>query len=113
DCDAAYEAIVDLRHPSFGSYFVWDKVYGTQDDIERLVTGTLAPNGNAVAIGEKQSGSGGLVSLFMAEFDRRGRPVWEESYSVKNIREAVKMLAREKEYMVLANQKDGEKRSRI
>ncbi len=113
-CEAEYETITALRKPIAGSYNQWDAVYGVMEHVERFVSGVLsADDNNVVVAGELRAQEGADPDLILAEFDRRGRVVWEIVHKIKRIEHVKEILILDKGYLVVADQKKKRKGTQI
>ncbi len=108
-CNAPYEMITQLHHPSSVSYSVWDTVF----DEKQAVFKSALPFGDEVlAVGrsiveEEQS----LVFVY---FDVRGRIVWHKEHKIKGLLDVVKMQSEgSKGVSVLVNRVDSKGRAYV
>ncbi len=112
-CDPDYEVIIKLRKPEIGSYNLWDAIYGEKTKTERFASGVTNAAGNVVVAGERSPHEGGERVIILAEFDRRGRVVWERESQIKNLEKITVFLRSESGYIVVADRKEGERKHQI
>ncbi len=106
-CDIAPAGIVKLRAPKIGAFNLWDRLYGVPEFDEGFVDGFSRRNGHVIAVGGREIGGDTVneTRLIMAEFDQRGRKVWEAEHAVKSLQHVVKAFPHQDGFVVLAAQK--------
>jgi hypothetical protein len=101
DCTLQRELIFDMMKAEYGAYSVWDAEYGEMNTDERFASSVALESGNAVAAGEVMSFGKPEKSVLLAEFDNRGRVVWEAAHPVKNLSYVKKLLLVPEGFVVL------------
>jgi hypothetical protein len=112
-CVVDYELIFNLKSSAQGSYSIWDSTHGQQEKQEKYTAAVLAGTHGVVTAGMRFTHEGGEKDLILTEFDRRGRVAWEKEHKIAGLLDVVKMLPREKGYMVLANRKTSKNKADI
>ena len=103
DCHAPYEMVTTLYHPDPGSYSVWDSVEGQPRVDERYVSALPMDDGGVLAVGTRKAQGAATMELLFVRLDKRGRNLWDKSYSVDGLSGVVKMVPRGDEVLVLGN----------
>ncbi len=104
NCNVQAEAIVKLRPPAFGSYNVWDTIFGEAEMDERFKDGLVLENNLILAVGERADpAQGDKKSILFAGVGRNGRVLWEKVHEAPNELDVVKLEPHDKGVVVLAN----------
>ncbi|MBK9562784.1 MAG: hypothetical protein IPO54_06620 [Micavibrio sp.] len=101
DCTLQRELIFDMMKAEYGAYNVWDATHGEMNTDERFASSVVVESGNAVAAGEVMAFGKPEKSVLLAEFDNRGRVVWEAAHPVKNLSYVKKLLLVPEGFVVL------------
>lgn len=104
-CAPPYETVTTLFYPDFGSYNIWDSVYGEGKREEKFTSVLPAGEGGALAAGEMRPRPEMNASIMLVRLDERGRPVWEKFHAVGGVRRVLKILPFGEGYAVLANRR--------
>ncbi|MCC7305888.1 MAG: hypothetical protein IT558_06490 [Alphaproteobacteria bacterium] len=112
DCTAVREQILEMKIPEYASYTVWDAIYGGQDTQERFVSGLALASGNTLGAGVRNAKEDS-VEIVLAEFDGRGRVVWEKAHAIPSLRAVKKIIAGKDGYILLAERAGAKGRSEI
>lgn len=103
ECKPPYEMVTALFHPDPGSSGVWDAFYGEAGSEEEFTSLVPLEGGGVFAAGEYRKAEGEKPALVLAEFDRRGKKLWDRTYALKGLEKIVKVLPQDGGFMVLAN----------
>lgn len=101
DCVVQKDLIFNMTKAEYGAYNVWDATYGEMNTDERFASAVIADNGNTVAAGEASSFGKTTKSVLLAEFDNRGRVVWESATPIANLSYVKKLLLAPDGFVVL------------
>jgi hypothetical protein len=113
NCRTEYELIFNLSEPEYGAYNIWDTVYGAQGLQERFVSGLSEGPNSTVVAGERFDKPDGDVKLILSDFDKRGRPSWEQEHTIEGLRSVLKILPADKGYVVFANMQRAKKKAAV
>ena len=101
DCTLQRELIFDMMKAEYGAYNVWDATHGEMNTDEHFASSVVVESGNTVAAGEVMAFGKPEKSVLLAEFDNRGRVVWEAAHPVKNLSYVKKLLLVPEGFVVL------------
>ncbi len=99
-CIPAYEAIVSLRPPFFGSPAVWDATFGDKDGLVQFAAAVALKNKNLLVAGEELDGNFKPVEHILIEMNNRARVVNEKRYPAKTGERSTDMLEAKNGYVI-------------
>jgi len=102
-CNPAYESVTTLFYPDLGSYNLWESVHGEGPRQEVFRSLVPVSEGVTLAAGEMRPRPEMNASIMLAQFDYRGRAMWEKYHAVGGIKNVVKIKKFGEGYVVLAN----------
>lgn len=106
DCVLQPELIFNISKAEYGSYNVWDSEFGEMDTDERFTSAVALETGNVVGLSELSSLGKPEKKVQLAEFDNRGRLVWDVSHSIENLAATHKILRTSEGFTVLGTARD-------
>ena len=102
-CNVPYETLTKLFEPAFGSYTVWDNTFGEGVRQESFSSAVEMDDGTVLAAGEMVPMNGVKSVIVLANYDTRGRLLWEKFHAVSAVTGVVKMLKAGDRYVLLVN----------
>lgn len=111
-CGVEYEVVMKLRSPPFGSYTVWDGVYGEMVGDERIIGGALLSNGHLI-LAVQVPAANDSKALVMVEMDRRGRIQAQKLHTIKGLKELRYMIRVGDRFVVSADVSASNGRSQV
>ena len=103
ECTPPYETITRLYSPSYGSYTVWDSVYGEGERREVFKSILEEDNATVTVAGEMRPLAGMDPVIMLVNFNSRGRVVWEKYHAVSAVTNVVKLIRSGNNYVLLVN----------
>ena len=102
-CNVPYETLTRLFEPAFGSYTVWDNTFGEGVRQESFSTAVEMDDGTVLVAGEMVPLNGVKSVIVLANYDTRGRLLWEKFHAVSAVTGVVRMLKAGDRYVLLVN----------
>lgn len=112
-CTLDRDLIFKMDKQEYGSYSIWNTISGDPGVDERFVSGAVIENGDLVAAGEKLSYGTNDTDLVIAEFEQRGRKLWQEVHKIAGLRSVKDILTMPKGFLVLGNRRNEKKKDVI
>ncbi|MCB9990834.1 MAG: hypothetical protein H6867_05580 [Rhodospirillales bacterium] len=107
-CDTLFEVITTLRPPTFGFPTVWDAKFGKRESMVQMASGVAMDGGTVFTISRTLSKKDFRPEkIVLAEINRRGRALKEESYPAKTAEEPIKMIRVGDQFVALSNVRGG------
>jgi outer membrane protein assembly factor BamB len=111
DCALQRDLIFEMTQAEYGSYNVWDAQLGEMNTDERFSSAVVQESGNVVAVGDITSFGKPDRIVKIAEYDHRGRVVWETAHPITGLLSSKKILFTPNGFLVLGTTAD--KNSRL
>jgi hypothetical protein len=110
-CRVDTRAINTLKAPRLGTPFEWDAHHAARDGMTQFAASIPLEGGSVLTLGTDTAKDGGR-SILLAELDRRGRAIVENSYKAKDNEHLAGMVVAAKKAVVLSTFMAGKKHDR-
>lgn len=107
-CRIDVRAIVSLKAPRLGTPFEWDARHAARDSMTQFTASVPLEGGSVLTLGTVTAKDGGR-SILLAELDRRGRAIAQNSYKAKENEHPAGMVMAGKKAVVLSTFMAGKK----